>query len=120
MSEMGIKGGGLTSMLERQLLGREMTAAKNAEMKSALSETAAAGASGQSSGSFLDSLKSAIETTNDLQKNADTSAKNFAAGNGSLHETLIAMEKADISLRTITSIRGKLIEAYQEVMKMPV
>ncbi len=118
MSEMGIKGGGLTSMLERQLLGREMTAAKNAEMKSA-SEAQRAGA-GQSGGSFLDSLKNAIETTNDLQKSADTSAKNFAAGQGSLHETLIAMEKADLSLRTITAIRGKLIDAYQEVMKMPV
>jgi len=118
MAEMGIGGGGLTSMLERQLLGREMTAAKNAELKSA-AEAKSAGA-GQSTGSFLDSLKSAIETTNDLQKNADASAKNFAAGQGSLHETLIAMEKADISLRTITAIRGKLIDAYQEVMKMPV
>jgi len=119
MSEIGIKGNGLTSMLERQLLGREMTAAKNAELKGAPSDQTS-GSSGPSSASFLDSLKNAIETTNELQKNADTSAKNFAAGKGSLHETLIAMEKADISLRTITSIRGKLIDAYQEVMKMPV
>ena len=118
MSEFGIKGSGLTSMLERQLLGREMTAAKNAELKAA--SESAIGGGGQSAGSFLDSLKNAIETTNDLQKNADATAKNFAAGKGSLHETLIAMEKADISLRTITSIRGKLIDAYQEVMKMPV
>jgi flagellar hook-basal body complex protein FliE len=116
MAEFGVNGG-LTSMLERQLLGREMTAAKNAELKSA---SEAKAGSAQGGASFVDSLKNAMETANDLQKNADAAAKNFAAGQGSLHETLIAMEKADISLRTITAIRGKLIDAYQEVMKMPV
>jgi flagellar hook-basal body complex protein FliE len=115
MTEFGIKGGGMTSMLERQLLGREMGASKNTEKSSAASSAT----STQSGASFLDSLKSAIETTNDLQKSADATAKNFAAGKGSLHETMIAMEKADLALRTITSVRGKLIDAYQEVMKMP-
>jgi flagellar hook-basal body complex protein FliE len=117
MAEIGVKNSGLTSMLERQLLGRQAEQAA----RSSRSESAAASlASSKDSASFLEALKSAIETTNELQKGADAAAKNFAAGKGSLHETLIAMEKADLSLRTITSVRGKLIEAYQEIMKMPV
>ncbi len=115
MAEIGVKGTGLTSMLERQLLGREAAASKADESRSSSRETGPS----QSGASFLDSLKNAIAETNELQKSADAAAKNFAAGKGSLHETLIAMEKADLALRTITSVRGKLIDAYQEVMKMP-
>jgi|GEM_PF-2171132 len=119
MAEIGVKNSGLTSMLERQLLGRQAEqTARSSRGEEGSSLSGAAGA--QSSSSFLDSLKGAIESANEMQQSSDAAAKNFAAGNGSLHETLIAMEKADLSLRTITAIRGKIIEAYQEVMKMPV
>jgi flagellar hook-basal body complex protein FliE len=37
-----------------------------------------------------------------------------------IHETMIAAEKADLSLRLMVQVRNKIIEAYQEVMKMQV
>lgn len=116
MSEISIKNQGLTSMLERQLLGIQ---AKNAEQTEKKSLGATLSAS-QDAGSFMDTLKNAIQNTNELQLKSDDTAKNFAAGKGSLHEMLISMEKADVALRTITSVRSKLIEAYQEIIKMPV
>jgi flagellar hook-basal body complex protein FliE len=52
---------------------------------------------------------------------ADKSIQNVQAGNtGGLHEAMIALEKADISFRTMLTVRNKLIEAYQEIMRMQV
>ncbi len=44
----------------------------------------------------------------------------MALGGGNLHETAIALEKADIAMRVATKVRNKLVEAYQEVMRMSV
>ncbi|NCN40417.1 flagellar hook-basal body complex protein FliE [bacterium] len=109
-------------MLQERLLGAgSKVASSRSEVSVGTSSAGAgAGAGSQDSKSFLETLKGALETTNDLQKGADKAANNFAAGKGSLHETMIAMEKADLALRTITQVRGKLIEAYQEVSRMPV
>ncbi len=112
-----IQFGNLNSMLEARLLGR--TSVSKTNKSEAVGIKSNAGGA-QSSQSFLETLKGAIETTNELQKGADQAATSFAVGKGSLHETMIAMEKADLALRTITQVRGKIIEAYQEVMKMPV
>jgi flagellar hook-basal body complex protein FliE len=38
----------------------------------------------------------------------------------SVHDTMIAMEKADVSLRLTTKVRNKVVEAYQEIMRMQV
>jgi len=37
-----------------------------------------------------------------------------------IHEVMIAMEEADVSLRVAIAVRDKLIESYQEVMRMQV
>ena len=37
-----------------------------------------------------------------------------------LHDVMIAMEKADISLRLMVQVRNKAVEAYQEIMRMQV
>ncbi len=39
---------------------------------------------------------------------------------GDLHNVLIEMERADLQFRTMVQVRNKLVEAYKEVMRMPV
>lgn len=71
--------------------------------------------------SFSDTLKEAIGTVNELQKNADTAAQNLATGRtDNIAEVMIATEKADLALRLMMQVRNKMIDAYQEVMKMQV
>ena len=70
---------------------------------------------------FSDALHRAVSDTNKLQLDADkaiTSAQTGSTGN--IHEAVIALEKADISFRTMLQVRNKLIEAYQEIMRMQV
>ena len=72
-------------------------------------------------GSFRKMLQTSIAEVNQLQKAADTSIEQLVAGRSrNLHETMIAMEKADISFRLMMEVRNKIIEAYNEVMRMQV
>lgn len=60
-----------------------------------------------------------IEDTNAQQVLADESVERLATGQSdSLHETMLALTKADLSLRMFMEVRNKVIDAYQEVMRM--
>ena len=72
-------------------------------------------------GSFGVMLKGAIKEVNQLQGEADTSINQLIAGESkNLHETMIAMEKANISFRLMLEVRNKIIEAYHDIMRMQV
>jgi flagellar hook-basal body complex protein FliE len=71
--------------------------------------------------SFADTLKEAVGTVNSLQKEADKQAQALATGKTTnIPEVMMASEKADIALRMMVQVRNKIIDAYQEVMKMQV
>ena len=70
---------------------------------------------------FSDALRNAVNDVDALQQNADKAVFNVQSGNkGSVHEAMIALEKADLSFRTMLQVRNKLLEAYQEIMRMQV
>lgn len=71
--------------------------------------------------SLADSFKNIFEKTNHNLQKADQAVLNAnTGGNVNLHEMMIAMEKADISLRFLVQVRNKAIDAYQEIMRMQV
>lgn len=84
---------------------------------SALQPGAGAGAA---DGGFKAVLKNALEDINTLQSQADDAVAKLQTNKGSMHEALIAMEKASLSFQTMVQVRNKIVEAYQEVMRMQV
>lgn len=75
----------------------------------------------QPSTSFSDTLKKAIREVNTLQNKADEAVTKLQLNHeGSIHEAIIALEKADISFRAMLQIRNKVLDAYQEIMRMTV
>ena len=42
------------------------------------------------------------------------------AGTASVAEVMVAMQKASLSFTAMTQVRNKLVEAYQEIMNMPI
>lgn len=75
----------------------------------------------EAQGSFADTLKSAIDNVNQLQKSSDKAAQDLATGRtDNVADVMIAAEKADIALRVMVQVRNKIIDAYQEIMKMQV
>lgn len=81
----------------------------------------AAEAQAGSGGGFMEALQSAVNEVTRLQRDADKAVMDVQTGQtGSLHGAIIALEKADISFRTMLQVRNRLLEAYQEVMRMQV
>lgn len=73
------------------------------------------------SGKFAEALKGSLAEVNQAQLSADHAAQQIAAGETkNLHEAMIKLEEADISLRLMVQVRNKAVEAYQEVMRMQV
>lgn len=71
--------------------------------------------------SFADLLKNSLKEVNTLQQEADRAIKELATGGKtSLHDTMIALERADLSFRLMMQVRNKIVEAYQEIMRMTV
>jgi flagellar hook-basal body complex protein FliE len=75
----------------------------------------------QAGTTFGDMLTGLLAQTSEQQQNADRAIQQLhAGGEQNLHEAMIAMEKADISLRYAIQVRNKALEAYQEIMRMQV
>lgn len=75
----------------------------------------------KTSGGFGEMLSNKISEVDEVMKSADQAAQDFATGKSkNIHEAVLAMEMADTSLRMAVAVRNKVIDAYQEVMRMPV
>jgi len=71
--------------------------------------------------SFSNVLMDSIDKVNNLQKQADTAIDDLVIGdNKDIVQTMITMEKADISFRLMMQVRNKILQAYEEVMRMQV
>ena len=71
--------------------------------------------------SFDEILKQSLDEVNKLQNKADKSIEAIASGKmENIQDAVMAIEKADVSLKLLTEIRNKAIEAYKEIMRMQV
>lgn len=69
--------------------------------------------------SFGGKIKEVISEVNNLQADADTVANKLASGDAiEIHQAMIAMQKASTALQFTIQVRNKIIEAYQEIMRM--
>ena len=67
-----------------------------------------------SEGSFGDLIKQAVSEVNQAQKEADSSIQKLATGNSQdIHQTMIAMEKADVSFKMLMQVRDKIVAAQR-------
>lgn len=92
--------------------------------------TPAGGISGVGAGSavvsppapgFSKILEDAIKAVDTQQASADTALYGIATGQKvDLHATMIAEAQADISIRTMASVRDKVVGAYHEIWNMPI
>ena len=70
---------------------------------------------------FSDLLKSSIVEVNKLQEDADLASQDLVVGNKKdIHQTMIALEKADVSFQLMMKVRNKIIAAYDEIRRMQV
>ena len=68
--------------------------------------------------SFEDRLNAAVKDVNHRQNVSDTASEQVVKGELGVHEGMMRIQEADISLRLLIQVRGKALEAYREVIRM--
>lgn len=63
-------------------------------------------------------IKNAINNVDKLEKDSNRSVMDLLSGKADIHETMISLQKADISMRLFLAIRNKAVDAYREIMHM--
>jgi flagellar hook-basal body complex protein FliE len=72
-------------------------------------------------GGFSDVLAGAIRDVQGFGQAADRSVKQFLAGEGEeLHSTALAVQRAELAFDLFLQTRNKVVQAYQEIMRMQV
>jgi flagellar hook-basal body complex protein FliE len=70
---------------------------------------------------FGEALERAVRTADELQRRADATALAFADGRtDDVHAVMVAMEQASLALQLAIQVRNRLLEAYQELIRMQV
>ena len=78
-------------------------------------------AKGTAESQFSGKLESAIEAVDDRQQMADDALQELGSGqNASLHGSMVALSEAEIALRTMVSVRDKVVSAYEQIMNMSI
>ncbi|MDQ0149902.1 flagellar hook-basal body complex protein FliE [Eubacterium multiforme] len=73
----------------------------------------------ENSGNFSKVLGDAINKVNELQVTADNKAESLIKGeNVNMHDVMLSMQEAQVSMQLLIETRNKVVEAYQEINRM--
>ncbi len=76
---------------------------------------------GNGAGGFLDAIGTAATRLNADLVNADAAMASFAAGGSAdLHSVVLQMQEASLQLKLGVQVRDRLLEAYQDIMRLQV
>jgi len=78
----------------------------------------ASGAAG--AGSFGATMQQAMEQAVQTGHAADDQATKAITSGGNLTDVVVALSHAELTLQTATAIRDRVVQAYQDIMKMPI
>ena len=88
-----------------------------------VSEIHPPGASGDSAAAsgFMGSLTEAISHINDAQSGASQAVDALVTGQTTnIHQTMVALQQADVSFQLMMQVRNKLVSAYEEIQRMQI
>jgi flagellar hook-basal body complex protein FliE len=72
-------------------------------------------------GSFVDQLHAAVRNVDGLQDNRDNLTASMVRGDQlEVHDVMVAAEEAQLAFELLLEVRNKLLESYQEIMRMQV
>lgn len=70
--------------------------------------------------SFEKVLKEAIKEATEVEKQTEKAIEDFVRGQISIHQVVLAMQKADLTLQTLLQVRNKVLTAYEEISRMQI
>ena len=77
-------------------------------------------AEGAAEGGFGAALTRAVQGVVNTQRSADAASTQALQGQGSVTDVVLAVSRAELALQTATTLRDKMVSAYQDVMRLPI
>ena len=75
----------------------------------------------QKAQAFSDMFREKLSEVNELQKDSQAMTASFAAGEtDNVHDVMIASEKAKVAVNLTTAVQTKVLDAYNEIMRLQV
>ncbi len=81
---------------------------------------AAEGVNGAGAAGFMDALKAAAQNAADTVAHGEAMSQAGALGQASLHDVVHSVIAAELTVQAVTAIRDRAVQAYQELLRMPV
>jgi len=108
----------MTNAITSDALLAQMRAMASAAQAKSSENVAEMGATSE----FSELLKQSIDKVNETQMEAKNLADAFQQGDPDVQmaEVMVAMQKSSVSFQAMLQVRNKLVNAYQEIMNMPV
>jgi flagellar hook-basal body complex protein FliE len=85
-----------------------------------LAPTSAAKVSSSSGQPFADTLSRVVNAVEEKGVAANDAVSRMLDGSGDVHEAMIAIQQSDMTFQFAVQVKNKLVQAYQEIMRMPV
>ncbi len=82
--------------------------------------TQAPGQGTQKDGGFGSTVQQALQTAVDTGHNAEDTTTQALKGGSNLTDVVVALSHASTTLQTATVVRDRVLQAYQDIMKMPI
>lgn len=77
-------------------------------------------AAGIAEGGFSAALQRAFEGVVETSRSAERGAMEAVRGGGNITEVVTAVAKAELALQTTAAVRDRVVQAYQDIMRMPI
>ena len=78
------------------------------------------GGTAPSGSRFTQALNRLLESNEESSADANQKVGAMLDGTGDVHEAMIALQRAELTLQLTVQVRNKLLQAYQDVMRMPI
>jgi flagellar hook-basal body complex protein FliE len=69
---------------------------------------------------FADALGRVVQAVESTESQANTAVTGMLSGRTDVHDAMIALQRAEMSLELTVQVRNKLVQAYQDIMRMPI
>ena len=69
---------------------------------------------------FASTLARVIESVDGSAATANAAVESMVTGEGDVHQAMLALQRAETALQVTVQVRNKLVQAYQDIMRMPV
>ena len=79
-----------------------------------------AGAGGAGGNDFASLVRNAVSSVADSARSTEAKAQGFAAGRVDLVDVVTAIAETEVALATMVSVRDRVIQSYEEIMRMPI